>query len=224
MIVWLASYPRSGNTLTRQILRQVLGRETWSRYNDVGDIATVEAVAAKVGHRTYQGDWADFLATARASDELYLIKTHEPPEDDAPAIYLVRDGRAAMVSWLHLLRALRRRDNVSLADIVEGRGVPFLGWSGHLDAWNPFARPATLVLRFEEVVRDPPAAAGRMASFLNLPPVGGWSNELETLRGLLPGFFRHGSTEANVTEMPPDVEARFWELHGPWMRRLGYGG
>lgn len=224
MIVWLASYPRSGNTLARQILRQVLGRETWSRYNDVGDIATVAAVAAKVGHRSYAGDWADFLAAARASDHLHLVKTHEVPEDDAPAIYLVRDGRAAMVSRLHLLRQLRGREDVSLLDIVEGHGVPFVGWSAHLDAWNPCARPDTLVLRFEEMAADPLAAAGRMAGFLGLSPVGGWSNELESLRGLLPGFFRHGSTEANLAEMPAEVEARFWQLHGPWMRRLGYGG
>ena len=34
MIVWLASYPRSGNTFLRMVLHFVYGQKTYSLYND----------------------------------------------------------------------------------------------------------------------------------------------------------------------------------------------
>ncbi len=46
--------------------------------------------------------------------QLWLIKTHAPPNDTAPAIYVIRDGRDATISLSHF-------DDVSLREVVEGR-------------------------------------------------------------------------------------------------------
>jgi hypothetical protein len=86
-IVWLASYPRSGNTYLRAILWTCFGLQTGSVYPD--DLFGDSAVAQQVGHfeGTAHGQFsADFL-------RLPLVKTHEWPVDNRKAIYIVRNGR-----------------------------------------------------------------------------------------------------------------------------------
>lgn len=222
MIVWLASYPRSGNTLTRQIFRQVFGQATHSQYNDRLDIAAVKELSAAVGHVSYAGEWPAFYRQARASRQLFLVKTHHPPMDDGKAIYIVRDGRAAAVSWFHVLRDLRKRTDITLDDVIEGRKVAYGHWSGHLDAWQPLERPNTLMLKFEELAQDPRESIEQIAQFIPLAKKADFTNQFDELRNLLPGFFREGSTEANLRELTAAQLARFQELHGAWLRRLGY--
>ena len=221
MIVWLASYPRSGNTLVRQMIKQMFGLETHSRYNDSGDIGAQPEVAKAVGHANFEGGWDDFYEQARQSAKITFVKTHDPPIDTGRAIYIVRDGRAAMVSFLHLQREFRRRDDIDLPKVMKGE-VPFGSWSQHLSDWNPLERPDTLLLRFEDLVGDPRQSADRIGDFIGIKPTATWSNELDKLRALLPGFFRQGSDAANFEELSGDAEDLFWNLHGPWMQRMGY--
>lgn len=221
MIVWLASYPRSGNTLVRQVLRQAFGCESYSQYNDPLDIGSRPDVAAAVGHRSYQGSWQTFLEEARASSHLHLVKTHHAPQDDAAAIYLVRDGRSAAVSFFHLLRDLRGREGVTLEQVIEG-GTPFGSWGGHLDAWQPHDRPRTLIVRFEDLADRPQEAIRSIAGFLDRSPVAAWHNDLDRLQDLFPGFFRGGSDAANLAEMDEACRSLFAARHGGWLRRFGY--
>jgi hypothetical protein len=67
-----------------------------------------------------------------------LIKTHESPPDDNPALYVVRDGRAAAVSlWEYYNRS------IPLEQIIAGRHRAGT-WSDHLLAWQPWKRSQTL--------------------------------------------------------------------------------
>ncbi len=50
MIVWLASYPRSGNTFFRVILNSIFDIKTYSIYDDKGDIGADEKTSETVGH------------------------------------------------------------------------------------------------------------------------------------------------------------------------------
>lgn len=221
MIVWLASYPRSGSTLIRQVFRQCFGRRTYSRYNDKKDISLVPEVVEAVGHENYDGDWQEFHARATASDELFLVKTHDPPCDDGRVIYIVRDGRAAIVSFFHFLCEVRARADIDLPRVIEGR-VPFGSWSNHLAAWRPLERPGALCIRFEDLVADPRAPVARIAEFLGVEQVADWSNDIDRLRGVFPGFFRFGSNDRNIAELDAENERFFWRQHGDWMRRMGY--
>ena len=221
MIVWLASYPRSGNTLARQVLRQTMGIETYSRYNDRQDIGADPELSRAVGHVKYEGDWPTFREHAAKSEQLFVVKTHHPPEDDGKAIYIVRDGRASLVSFLHFRRDLRRQDNVDMSTILSGTGA-YGSWAGHLDAWQPLTRPNTLLVRFENLTRDPLAEAARIAAFLGVEQRDTWVNDLERLHGLAPDFFRFGSNARNIAELSTADEQIFWSLNTGWMKRLGY--
>jgi hypothetical protein len=221
MIVWLASYPRSGNTLVRQMLRHVFGCENYSQYNDPLDIGSRSDVAAAVGHRSYEGTLQSFLEEARSSSHFHLVKTHHAPQDDAPASYLVRDGRSAAVTFFHLLRDLRGRDDLTLDQVIEGR-TRFGSWGGHLDAWQPHDRALTLIVRFEDMIMLPQNALREIADFLDRRPLAAWHNDLARLQGLFPGFFREGSDISNLAEIDEDSRALFAALHGNWLRRFGY--
>lgn len=140
--IWLASYPRSGNTLLRTVLWQCLGLRSASVYpNDLGGN---QALSDYVGHVEYGPDRRHHFPAGNP----YLLKTHEPPADKNTAIYVVRDGRAACVSlWEFYNRSL------PLEDIIRG-GHRFGTWSAHLQAWKPWKRPQTLLLRYEDIVDD----------------------------------------------------------------------
>lgn len=220
MIVWLASYPRSGNTLVRQILHQAFGQKTYSRYNDPADIGAIPELARATGHATFSGSWEAFYAEAVQAEPAVLVKTHDAPLDDAPAVYVVRDGRAAAISWMHKLRTRRPHAAGLLDDIIEGR-VRFGGWSDHLAAWRIPERPRTLVLRFEELMVDPQPSVSRLGNFLGLPQVAAFVNPRKELQAVAPGFVREGSNATNIAELNLAQRSRFRELHGGWLDRLG---
>ena len=92
MIIWLASYPRSGNTYFRVLLNTIFGVKTYSIHNDTHDIAADQSTVEIVGHEHLPEDFD--LDRARLSNSIYVIKTHAPPQNETDmAIYLVRDGR-----------------------------------------------------------------------------------------------------------------------------------
>ncbi len=221
MIVWLASYPRSGNTLARQMLKQVFCHESYSQYNDRKDIGSRPDVASNVGHRSYEKPWLEFLAAAKAAPDLHIIKTHHPPQDDEPAIYVVRDGRAAAVSFFHFLCDERKREGVTLEKVIEG-DTPFGSWGDHLDAWQPLDRPRTLFLRFEDMTELPEKVIASMALFLKTEKQMEWANNIASLQKLYPGFFRSGNDALNKAEMDARHNALFESRYGLWLRRLGY--
>ncbi len=222
MILWLASYPRSGNTLLRLILKGAFAVDTVSKHaDDAADIGADAAVAAAVGHRPLGEPWPAAADRMRASPELFLVKTHDPPEDDARAVYVVRDGRPACRSFHHYLHDFQR-DPATVADVVLGL-TPFGSWGEHLDRWEPDRRPGTLLVRYEELVADPRPQIDRLAAFAGLTPTADWANDFDRLHAMSPRFFRAGAAADPGAALSPDEAALFWAEHGDWMRRLGYG-
>ncbi|MEX0808536.1 MAG: sulfotransferase domain-containing protein [Dongiaceae bacterium] len=221
MIIWLASYPRSGNTLLRIVLRQCFGIDSYSIYNDRTDIAKNAELVKLTGHVMMDLPASQFVRDRVASPELTFIKTHDPPSDDSRAIYIVRDGRAAVLSYAGYFRNIRRRTDVTLADVIRGTAGPFGSWSAHIEAWKPTARPDTLLLRFEDMVMDVAPAIAGISAFAGLAPIAEWRTEFKSLQKLQPDFFTTGSN-ADIRELEEEAEADFWRLHGDAMRTMGY--
>ena len=138
-LVWLASYPRSGNTFLRTILWQCFALRSASIYpSDLGGNRKLEEY---VGHIEHGPD----RHIRFPENSIPLVKTHEHAEDKNPAIYVIRDGRAASVSlWRFYDKSL------PLEAIIEGRHR-FGTWSDHVQSWNPWERPSTLLLRYEDM-------------------------------------------------------------------------
>jgi Sulfotransferase domain len=211
-IVWLASYPRSGNTYLRSILWTCFGLRTGSIYpNDLrGDLA----VSQQTGHfeGAAHGQFsADFL-------RLPLIKTHGWPVDDRKAIYIVRNGRDCCLSLLEFLHAEGCRD-FELDAIIAGQHA-FGSWSEHFLAWAPEVRPNTLFLRFEQLTVDFLDTLQRLTGFLKMRPLHAAPPKPIAAHGSGPHWLSPGSTRR--TAMTSGQEELFDRLHGDVMTRLGY--
>jgi len=141
--LWLSSFPRSGNTLFRQILFAGWGLSSGSVYHrDLGDNLALIRASGHVDLRLVNGPHG----IEALNPHNLPIKTHDlPPHRAARAIHVVRDGRAACVSLWHFTnRAL------PLADIVCGR-TRFGTWSDHVMAWLA-VEGLLAVVRYEDMI------------------------------------------------------------------------
>jgi hypothetical protein len=146
MIVWLASFPRSGNTFLRIVLHEQYGVATYSGLRSGDDLQLDGRGANPTGHAALPAALSRALIHDRAgvpalleemdaAPEIYFIKTHATNQETFGsrhrAILLVRDGRDAFVSYVwHLLRVRwsRRR----LAAMWRGRLGRLPQYSGPL--------------------------------------------------------------------------------------------
>ena len=215
MIIWLASYPRSGNTFLRVILKDVFGFDTYAIYKENPNIDPQESS---------QDDPVPGLAfdVARFADrdELHLVKTHDAPIDDRRAIYLLRDGRESITSYFHYYRDLMKQPT-PLPEVIAGH-VQFGSWGQHVADWDPGRRPNTLLLRFEQFVADPISHVEQIADFIGAPPQGGQIPTFESLHQQNPKFYRSGRTDTWKSLFTEEDLDLFRTLHGDVAAEFGY--
>jgi Sulfotransferase domain len=221
MRVWLASYPRSGNTFFRIILSY--------RYGLPSD-----------GHVTPRESWKDLrridvrICPLADPDAPQFVKTHELPGSDSdPAIYLVRDGRDALVSYAHF--SLVRHQGLApgaitpelfqktLRDLILEQRSDYGTWSRNVDTWT--VRPNTVVIKYENLIADPLGTAERALASLGIPlqPVSDNIPTFDELRAIDSSFFRRGTPGGHRDDLPPALRYLFWEHNAATMTRLGYG-
>lgn len=223
MIVWLASFPRSGNTLLRQLVHDTLGLASYS--DEKGErtlLQMSETMAQQTGMREFDGEWADFYREASASRELFLVKTHRAPPDDQPAIYVVRDGRRALISYERFHDRYTAGAKPGLLDLV--LGLDYYGsWSAHYQHWLERPRKP-LLLRYEDLVAPNAELLRQVAAFLDQHLVATeWHNPFASLQSNKPDFYRQGAVHWSGEEAwTPWIDALFMRLHGGLMEQLGY--
>jgi hypothetical protein len=231
VIVWLASYPRSGNTLLRQVLRQCLGLGSFEqpgrgdRVEENEDGAAWAEIRAAYGDLTSAHARAAFLTLAGESSGNVLIKTHDLPEDDTDedrAIYVVRDGRLALRSYVKFQKTYQGGAG-SFVELLLGDHA-YADWTTHYRLWCERRRGPTLVVRFEELVAAGSDLLGQLADFLgHRGEVCPWANPQDRLRQLSPSFFGPGSPTWRPDDFWTAERLRqFYTLHGPLSVQLGY--
>jgi hypothetical protein len=160
--VFLASYPRSGNTWTRFLLTEILAKETAS-FDNVNLAIPEMGIHARAQLTLPSGG--------------RLIKTHEPYRSEYKrAVYLVRDFRDVVLSQFSRERELGIHSmsmDEYLPLFLDGRLSGFGAWQEHLPSWldGPLARTENmLIVRFEEMRRDPEPVISRIVEFLGYEP------------------------------------------------------
>lgn len=220
MIIWLASYPRSGNTFMRVLLKACFGLNSYSQYNDTSDIGADSEFAKVVGHQQYEGSWNQFYTEATQSNERILVKTHDKPFDSGKAIYLVRDPRSVVVSFHKYLQnfstlKLKRTHTIMGA-------TAFGAWGQHVTEWRPDKRDDTLIVHFEELVQNPIHIAQKVGEFLGIEMHDNSVPSFADLQKLNPAFFHSGSNKQNVSELDPDELNLVNFLFRKQMKIMGY--
>jgi len=161
-----------------------------------------------------------FVARARGEGRQLYVKTHEMPTSrHLPVIYVVRDGRSAVVSHLHYLRQVLGHE-VTLSDVIGGRMGPL--WSHHVHAWALAPRTNRLVVRYEKMAAGDEETIHAIAGFIGVPQRRPFDVSFAQMNALAPAFFRRGSDAANIAEMDEEALALFARLHGETLRDPGY--
>jgi hypothetical protein len=217
VIVWIASFPRSGNTFLRIVLNRLYGVRTSVVY-DFDGVAD-RLGSSLVGFEERPGTFA----AMRESPEVHLVKTHRPRDelilDGDKAICLVRDGRDCLVSWARQ----RSEDGVrcfadELRDVIflpAGRGAG--QWGLNVLSWLQPPHPGRIVLRYGELIDNPGAAFRRVAGTLGLGLELVTTAAIPTFAELnqVDGrFFHRGFTGTYRDELPEDLHQAFWAQPG----------
>lgn len=228
MIVWLASFPRSGNTFLRILLDRLYGIRSSTVYD-------VDGVARRLGESFvgYEERPAS-IAAMRASDAVHFIKTHRQRDTDVDeadrAICLVRDGRDSLVSWARMMseddRAAfeSRLHELITRDTPTGTG----SWGANVLSWLQPPAPQRIVLRYDDLITAP--AEGLTAAMAVLLPElrrseGAAAPDFAALRVTDAQFFRRGVVGSHRDEMPPHLHELFWSRpdNAAAMALLEYG-
>lgn len=215
MLIWLASFPRSGNTFARNVLYQVYGLES----TEVNE---------------------ESLKFTSTYEEYAVVKTHLRPgqipldQSNCPVICLVRDGRDSLVSIAHHRTNIVAPGSDFLQNLEEAthaeKGSYFGGWGVNVYEW---IQKAQVVIRFEDLILDPVGQLERLRTFIDLPKPD--RNNLPTFSSQKFGtpkygpqkgendlFFRKGKSNGWKDEMPEHLEELFWKKNGHVMELLGY--
>ncbi|CAN5392631.1 sulfotransferase domain-containing protein [soil metagenome] len=220
MIIWIASYPRSGNTLTRAILHRSFGLETYSVYSEHRVKPRIVEHVGAVLHGKQRQELIDW---ARASRESVFIKTHElPPDGDGDlAIFIVRDGRAATSSY-HRFLQVKSTAAYSLGQVVAGT-PPLLSWSDHARAWRTYPHGRLLTLRFEDLISLPARLLEKLSAFIGYPILREFDLTFADFQDVDPVIYSRGYDAPGIAEIESICSALFWSRHGDMMQVLGYG-
>ncbi|MCK5237054.1 MAG: sulfotransferase domain-containing protein, partial [Deltaproteobacteria bacterium] len=175
-----------------------------------------------------------------------VVKTHElpdrlvPSDPEIPAVYIVRDGRDALVSIAHhrkdiIAPGTNFNDNLRTA-ILAKEDSHFGGWSNNVNNW---LKRASIVIKFEDLIVNPIETIEKIRPLIDLPepqleklPSFGElkntsfkyisSNSKLNADELSRKFFRRGKVGAWKEEMPEELQRLFWKIHGKTMIELGY--
>lgn len=223
-MIWLSSFPRSGNTFLRNVLFEVYGLESSSYYEKIGEPENYT--------------------------EYPFVKTHQLPNDihpskkSIPAVYLIRDGRDALVSMAHQRKDIYEpesnfRDNF-LEAMIAAEGSYFGGWSNNVEQW---IERTHVLIRFEDLIENPIEQVDRLNSLIPLPKKD--ENKLPTFQKLKFGTpkygrgkriaaseeeeldiiqksFRKGKAFGWKEELDKELQNYFWSYHRNVMDRIGY--
>lgn len=222
MIIWLASYPRSGNTLLRTIIKRCFGLNSYAD-EAIHVNSQIRSDSSFVGHEELPTAWNEFYEMATSAKQVFLVKTHLPPRDAQPYVYIVRDGRSAVRSYKKYFEQYVPDHPANLYQIIAGDDA-YGDWSSHYHAWVDRQDARGMTVRFEQLTNISGEMRGRLAAFIAYQgPVAAWENPFGALAEVEPGFFREGREAFTPDREWPELAQQFFQFfHSQLQEELGY--
>ena len=198
-IIWLASYPKSGNTWTRVFLGNYFAPQGKTvDINRLHDFTTADvrvdfydrAAGGRYRGETFD-DWVmirpkalELIAQSRPGT--HFVKTHTqimriaeyeliPPELTAAAIYIIRNPFDVAASFAKHMNKPVDETIDKLADpknnnYTERLIFELLGrWDDHISSWLSPAGLARHVMRYEDMIANPERSFRGLLTFLQVP-------------------------------------------------------
>lgn len=231
--VILAGYPKSGNTWLQYMLADLYFGIDASEARDEIIQDLVPALGSRYGR--YFRRYADPM----------ILRTHDFPRSEfRRVIYLSRDGRDVLASYVKYLKLWKENEHLDAARMLESNYLGMPAWEEHVAAWaeNPFGAEIHLV-RYEDLKADPARELKKICEFMGIgisPEKIGRAVEhsrFEVMRerekklGWSPqntgfpsegGFIRRGEVGSYKDELPEKVQEIFLKKAEPMLRLHGY--
>lgn len=236
--VFVASYPKSGNTWTRFLIANLI------QSHDPVTFLNIEKIIPDPDLQSRQ-----FLERCPRPR---VMKSHHPFDPRYKRVVcIVRDPRDVALSQYHfqIKRGVSGTDTPVeefVTRFLAGETCPYGSWAQNVGSWM-VARsrtPGFLLLRYEDLLRRAETELARIARLLGIPPdperlaravaqsssdrmrklemaqADQWTSTKETRKDLL--FVRTATSGEWKSKLPPEAVERMEEAWGPLMRLLGY--
>ena len=228
--VFIVGYPKSGNTWFQHLISGV-----------------VHGVDARLSPPLLANDLVPDVHYntfyRRYSTPMFFKSHHLPRPDYRRVVYLLRDGRDAMVSYLHFLESTQRRKLDFMELVTTGATHIPCKWHQHVDSWLRNLHAAEMiVIKYEDLVSKPVAQLERFCRFINLDrershlEAAAEAAQFRNLRAkearlglerpeIWPAdkfFFRRGVVGSYKDEMPANVLQAFMSDAAETLQRNGY--
>ena len=194
MIIWIASYPKSGNTWVRSFLTSyIFQNDKRFSFDDLDKIRSFpsddEINYLKIKYQNYNfthmaENW-DFFQKKIIKDKKFIfLKTHNALcningndftnlENTLGLIYLIRDPRDVLISYSsHLNLSLEDTAKImSDLNIVEKTKdsldrTLLSSWSNHYNSWKYFPKDK-LIIKYEDLIDKPDLTFLKIVEYLN---------------------------------------------------------
>jgi hypothetical protein len=231
--IFIVGYPKSGNTWLQNVVASLVYGVDASLAPD----SIIQDLVPDVHYKRFY---------RRYATPMYFKSHCRPRPDYQNVIYLVRDGRDAMVSYYHYLKVLRGKRNldISYTEMLRDRVGLFEGckWHEHTEAWlaNPY-QARMLTIRYENMRSQPLQELRKLCDFINHPMddenLGRIIHQtsVENMKAKEAkwgqnnpawpkdkAFVRRGQSGSFKDEMPAEVLEYFLQESQPALEKLGY--
>jgi hypothetical protein len=226
--VFVCGYPKSGNTwFQHMVVAVVYGVDV-----ELAPDTLMNELVPDVHYKSYY---------RRFVNPCFFKSHHLPQPSYRRLVYLLRDGRDAMVSYYHHLMATS--GSVDFMEMVKSGNGLFPGkWHDHVDSYmkNPYGAEM-IIVRYEDLKRDALGELRRFCEFARLDRDDATlaraiaKTSFESMRNKekkqgweTPGwpkdklFVRSGQVGGFRNEMPPDVLQAFLHDAEGTLTRQGY--
>ncbi len=247
MIIYLTSYPRSGNSWVAGIISHYFGIKTTSLYYrpgaenlslNNGELKgnlfidyVIPSTPPKIVHRLSHNCLVVLTPELRRklalASNCYLIKTHETPYDEyfdgEYIIHIVRHPMAATWSYLKF-REAELGKKISLEELIFSLG--FENWNNHIMSWRKIWKSHPdkyLLIRYEDIAKD-------YSQFLaNFKLVSGMEQitsdkypDFSVWHSMDPSMYRAGNNQDWITSLTHEQIVKIWISYSEAMTELGY--
>jgi hypothetical protein len=227
--VLIVGYPKSGNT--------------WMQYLIAGAVYRIDVTSAPDALIQDLVPDVHFQRFFKPYFPVTFFKSHFLPRPDyRKVVYLIRDGRDAMVSYLHYIEGLTGEKIDFLKLIQAKEGLFPSKWHEHVEQWtaNPH-RAEMITVRYEDLKRDTVGELRRICDFAGVPQeqavlenaaaqssFSSMKKREQTFAWENPQipkskqFVRRGEVGSHKDEMPAAVIEAFLAEAGNTLRKTGY--
>jgi hypothetical protein len=227
--IFIVGYPKSGNTW----FQNLVGGVVYGVDPKLSPIALVQELVPDANSRKYFRRYATPM----------FFKSHSLPcQEYRRVVYLLRDGRDAMVSYRHYREAVDKVKYDFQKFVTPETDLYPCHWPRHVEAWakNPY-EAQMLVIKYEDLLDQPVEQLKRFCEFAGI------SRETEHLKAVAEAasfrnlhakevkegwpdpnfeagkfFFRRGVVGSHKDEMPHEALKIFLGQAAETLHRYGY--